>query len=100
MREILIKLSADFSGQTLQVRRGWHGILKVRKAKKISQDYSTQQVSHSDLKENSKVYRQAKAKRIQYHYTSFMTNTKRTFLGGKENATTRNKKMINDKAHQ
>ena len=99
MREILIKLSADFSAETLQARRGWHGILKVRKAKNISQDYSTQQVSHSDLKENSKVYRQAKAKRIQHH-TSFMTNTKRTFLGGKENATTRNKKMINDKAHQ
>ena len=49
--------------------------------------------------EKSKLYRQAKAKRIQYHPTSFATNAKETSLGRKEKATTRNKKIMNEKAH-
>ena len=40
---------------------------------------------------NQKLYRQAKAKRIQHHQTSFATNAKGTSLSGKEKATTRNK---------
>ena len=39
--------------------------------------------SHSDSTEKSKLYRQAKAKRIQYHQTSSTTNAKGTFLSGK-----------------
>ena len=45
-----IRLSADFSTETLQARREWHDILNVMKGK----DYFTQQDSHSDLKEKSK----------------------------------------------
>ena len=30
-----IKLSADFSTETLQARRNWHGILKVMKSKNL-----------------------------------------------------------------
>jgi len=50
-----IRLLADFSAETLQARREWHDILNVMKGKKTSnQDYSTQEGSHSDLKEKSK----------------------------------------------
>ena len=45
-----IWLSADFSAETLQARREWHNVPTVMKEKKL-QDYSTQQDSHSDLKE-------------------------------------------------
>lgn len=41
-----------------------------------------------------------KAKRIQHHQTSFTTNARGTSLGEKEKATTRNKKITNEKAHQ
>ena len=37
---------------------------------------------------NQKLYRQAKAKRIQHHQTSLKTNPKGTSLRGKEKATT------------
>ena len=47
---------------------------------------------------NQKFYRQAKAKRIQHHQTIFTTNPKGISLGGKEKATTRNKKIMNGKA--
>ena len=45
---ITIRLSADFSVETLQARREWQDILKVMKEKTYNQDYSTQQVSHSE----------------------------------------------------
>ena len=34
---ILIRLSADFSAETLQARREWHDILKVLKGKSLQQ---------------------------------------------------------------
>ena len=90
-----IRLSADFSAETLQAIREQHDIPKVMKGEKTSkQEYSTRQSSHSHLKEKSKT------KRIQHHSTSFTTNAKGTCLGRKEKATTTNKKIINDKAHQ
>ena len=49
---------------------------------------------------NQKLYRQAKAKRVQYHQTGFATNAKGMSLGRKEKATIRNKKIMNGKAHQ
>ena len=42
---------------------------------------------------NIQLYRQAKTKRIQHHQTSFIIDAKRTSLGGKEKAKTRNKKI-------
>ena len=58
-----IRLSMDFSAETLQARREWHDILKVMKGKKISnQDYFTQQGSYSDLKEKSKALQMRKRK--------------------------------------
>ena len=50
----LIRLSADFSAETLQARREWHDILHMMKGKTSNQDDFTQQGSHSDLKETSK----------------------------------------------
>ena len=50
--------------------------------------------------DKQKLYRQAKAKRIQHHQNSFTTNAKGTSLGGKEKDTTRNKKITNGKSHQ
>ena len=38
-----IRLSADFSAETLQARREWHDILKVTKEKTCNPDYFTQQ---------------------------------------------------------
>ena len=49
--------------------------------------------------ESQKLHREAKAKRIQQHETSFTTSTKGTSLGRKEKATTRNITITNDKAH-
>ena len=49
-----IRLSADFSAETLQARREWHDILNMMKGKTSNQDYPTQQGPHSDLTEKSK----------------------------------------------
>ena len=77
---IPIRLTADLSAETLQARREGQDIFKVMKGKTYNQDYSTQQGSHSDLTEKSKVYRQAKVKRIQHNQTSFTTNANGTSL--------------------
>ena len=55
----LIKLLADFSAETLQARREWHDVLKVMIGKKPPT--STQQGSHSDLKEKSKSLERSKS---------------------------------------
>ena len=60
--------------------------LKWWKGKTYNQKYSIQQVSCSDLWRNHKIYRQAKADRIQHHETRFMTNVKETPLGKKKKA--------------
>ena len=53
-----IRLSAE----TLQARREWHDILKVMKGNNLSNaDYSTQQGSHSDVKEKSKALQTGKS---------------------------------------
>ena len=41
-----IRLSADFSKETLQARRDWKEVFEVRKGKKSIQDYSIQQSYH------------------------------------------------------
>ena len=92
-----IRLSADFSEETLQVRKEWHNILKVMKEEKTTTqntlsskalilwrtqnftDKNTLPSKASDLMEKSKLHRQEKAKRIQHYQTSFTTNAKRNF---------------------
>ena len=61
-----IRLTTDFSAETLQARREWHDIFKVMKGKNVqprllNQDYSTWQRSHSDSTEKSKALRKSKS---------------------------------------
>ena len=46
-----IRLSADFSTETLQARRDWREIFKVIKSKPYNQDNSTQQSYHLESKD-------------------------------------------------
>ena len=57
-----IRLSADFSMETLQARREWHDIFQVMKGKKLQPNYSTQQDSHSVLMAESKGFQSSKRK--------------------------------------
>ena len=47
-------LSADISIETLQAKREWYDIFKMKKGKTYNQEYSTQGDSHSDLMCKSK----------------------------------------------
>ena len=63
---IPIRITADFSIKTLQARREYQDILKVMKEKTNKQanyklDYYTQQGSHSNMKEKSKVLQTSKS---------------------------------------
>ena len=46
-----IRLSTDFSAETLQARREWNDTIKILKDKTISKEYSIKQSYHSDIKE-------------------------------------------------
>ena len=71
MQGITIGLPANFSAETLQTRRKWHNLFQVMKGENPQTRIFDQQGWHSDSMENQKLYRQAKAKRIQYDQTSF-----------------------------
>ena len=45
-----IRLSADFSKEMLQARRGWKEVLKVMKGKDLHPNYSIQQSYHLEWK--------------------------------------------------
>ena len=45
-----VRLSADFSKETLQARRGWKEVFQVMKGKAYIQDYSIQQSFHLEWK--------------------------------------------------
>ena len=50
-KEAPIRLLADFSAETMKATREWHNTFKVlRKNTENSQDYSTQQTDHSELR--------------------------------------------------
>ena len=50
-----MRQTADLSTEALQAKREWQDIFKKMKGKTYSQDYSTQQESHSSSTEKSKV---------------------------------------------
>ena len=60
-KEISIRLSADFSADTLQAIKEWHDVFKVMKGRTYNQEYSTQQDSPSDLMEKSKAFQTSKS---------------------------------------
>ena len=70
--------SADFSAETLQARREWQDILKVIKENNLQPRLPSKDLIQIQGR-NQKLYRQAKAKRIQHHQTSFTTNAKGNF---------------------
>ena len=49
-KRVPIRLSADFSKETLQARRGWKEVFEVVKGKTYIQDYSIQQSYHLEWK--------------------------------------------------
>ena len=51
-----IRLSDDFSTETLQARKECHSTFKVMTGRTYSQEHSTQQGSHSDLMEKPKPF--------------------------------------------
>ena len=51
-----IRLSADFSTETLQARREWNDTFKVVNGKKLQPRLLYQQDSHSDLMEKLKAF--------------------------------------------
>ena len=77
-----VRLTADFSAETLQARREWHDILKVMKGKNLQPRLPGKDLIQIRWR-NQKLYRQAKATRIQHHHTSSTTNAKGTSLRGK-----------------
>ena len=80
-----IKLSADFSTETLQARMERHDVVKVMNGKNIQPRIFYPKDTSSDFMEIKKAFqtRQAKVNRIQHHQTSFTTNAKGTSLGRK-----------------
>ena len=86
-----IRLTADFSAETLQARREWHDMFKVMKRKNLQPEYSTQQGFHPELMERSKVLQTSKTWNSPIPPTSFKRNVKGT-PHEKEKATTRNTK--------
>ena len=58
---IPIRITADLSIETLQARREWQDILKMVKKITYSPDDSTQQGSHSHMKEKSKALQTSKS---------------------------------------
>ena len=49
-KRVPIRLSGDFSKETLQARRDWQEIFKVMKSRDRHQDHSAQQSYHLELK--------------------------------------------------
>ena len=79
-----VRLTADFSAETLQARRDWHDILKVMKGKNLQPRllYPARISFRFDGEIKSFTHKQ-KVKRIQHHQTSSTTNAKGTSLSGK-----------------
>ena len=72
---IPIRITADLSIETLQARREWQDILKVMKENNLQPSKDLIQIW-----KNQKLYRQAKAERIQHQQNSSPTNAKGSSL--------------------
>ena len=84
-KEIPIRITADLSIETLQARKECQDTLKVMKEKKPT-THITIPIKHliKIWRRNQKLYRQAKAQRIQHHKTSSSTNAKGSSLDRKQ----------------
>ena len=82
---IPIRITAYLSIETLQDRREWQDILKVMKENNLQPRLLyPARISFKYEGENQKLYRQAKAERIQHHQTSSPTNAKGYSLDRKQ----------------
>jgi len=80
---IPIRFSADFVAETLQARREWCDIFKVRKWKNLQpRILYPARLSFRFIRE-IKIFTGRKAKRIEQYQTIFTTIAKVTSLGGK-----------------
>ena len=78
---IPIRITADLSIETLQARREWQDILKVMKENNLQPRLLyPSRISFKYEGRNQRLYRQAKAERIQHHQTSSPTNAKGSSL--------------------
>ena len=80
-----MRITADLSIETLQARREWQEILKVMKENNLQPRllYSARMSFKYEGERNQKLYRQAKAERIQHHQTSSPKNAKGSSLDRK-----------------
>ena len=80
-----IRLSADFSTETLQARREWHDIFKVMKGKNLQPRilYSARLSFRFDEEIKSFPDKQ-KLRKFKHHQTICTTNAKGTSLGRKQ----------------
>ena len=62
-----IRQLADFSKETLQIRRDWQELFKVIKARTYIQDYSVHQSYHLEWKGRKVLPRQGEAKGVHHH---------------------------------
>ena len=82
-----MRLSADFSAETLQARREWQDIFKVMKREKPTTQITLPSKAVIPIqRRNQKLYRQAEIKRIQQHQTRLATNSKGTYIASKHKA--------------
>ena len=82
-KQIPIRITADLSKETLQVRREWQDILKVMKEKNLQPRLLYPARISFRYEEFKSFTRQAKAERIQHHQTSSSTNAKGSSLDRK-----------------
>ena len=82
-KRIPIRITADLSIETLQARREWKDILKVMREKPTTHITIPRKNLIQIRRRNQKLYRQAKAERIQHHQTSSSTNAKGSSLDRK-----------------
>ena len=81
---IPVRIIADLSIETLHARREWQKILKVMKEKNLQPRLLyPARISFKYEGEIKKLYRQAKAERIQHHQTSSSTSAKGSSLDRK-----------------
>ena len=77
-----IRLTADFSAETLSARREWHDIFKVMKGKNLQPRLFYPARISFRFNGEIKSFSDKQKLRIQHHQTSFTTNDKETSLGG------------------
>ena len=81
--QITSRLSADFSTETLQARRGWHDIFKVMKGKKLQPRMFYPARLSFRFDGGIKSFDKSELREFSMPETSFTRNAKGTYLGRK-----------------